>query len=464
VTRRRVLLGAAACALLATLGWLVVRRSSAPPDRGRAPSAAPACDCEGSAGTSAQAPSIERAEPVDRDRNQPAESTVEAARFAVCEREETRAALSRVPLLGDRAELWALHCGRSVHLIAIETLGSALVPRRVAMLEIPRPGAAEASVAVDTAAADVNGDGRADWIAPVLLADASGVPRGGGLYVLLQRAEGGFVSPTRLLAAAPGQLVAAELDAQPGQDLVLLQRENASAGRPDELWLIHGGAAPLRAAQRPASVATNAIAALDLDLDEHDDLAVASAHDGRIQLWLSRAGALATVAPVDVMMAGVEQLLPADVDGDGVRELVLAGERVWVLPTTSDTAATRQAVAIAGSDGMRDVHLADANGDAQPELVGYAHPDLVALLRVGDRFERSRMLSLRGDVSVLFVRVAQFDHDPRPDLLLMVLSADGGRQVEVSVARNLAAGATVRFAAKSAPIADSALLERFVLP
>jgi hypothetical protein len=458
MSRSQLLLAALACTAFAALGWLLAQRRG---PAGPARVAETACDC-GTAAMGSPAGAIERAGRGQQPLTQPAEGTVEAPRFAVCEREETRAALSRVPLLDAEPELWALHCGRSVHLIAVEALGGTLVPRRVALLQAPSAGPGEAPAAVETAAADVNGDGRADWVAPVLLADSRGVPRGGGLYVLGQRAEGGFDSPVRILAAAPGAVVAAELDGQPARDLVLLQRHDATTARADELWLIHGGPAPLRAAQRPAGVGTTAIAALDLDLDRRDDLAAASAREGRVRLWLSRGGALAQIEPIEMMVPGVEQLLPADLDGDGTRELVLAGERTWSVTPRSD--APVEAVAIAGSEGLRDLHFADATGDGQPELVGYAHPDLLALARTGDHFERSRVLSLRGEVSVVFARVTQLDRDPRPDVLMVVLATGAGSHVELSLAANVAPGTTLRFAAGAAPIADAALLQRFVSP
>jgi len=461
LSRGQLLLGAVACAGFAALGWLMAERGKGPFDPARMKSAAAACDCAGTARAGSATGAIAASGPRQDERAQAAGGMVEAARFTVCEREETRAALSHMQVDGDIG-LWALHCGRSVHLIAVEAFGGGLVPRRVARLQVESPGPGEASAAVEAAAADVDGDGRMDWIAAVLLADARGVPRGGGLYVLGQRAEGGFDRPVRLLAAAPGAVVAAELDGQPGRDLLLLQRHDASTARPDELWLIHGGPAPLRAAQRPATVATTAVAALDLDLDRRDDLVAASTREGRVRIWLSRAGGLAQVEPIDVMVPDVEQLLPTDVDGDGAPELVLAGERVWLVAARSDAAP--EAVAIAGSEGLRDLHFADATGDGRAELVGYAHPDLLALARTGERFERSRVLSLRGEASVLFARVAQLDRDPRPDVLIVALSAATGGQVELSFVRNVAAGTTVRFAPDASPVGDATLLQRFVTP
>jgi hypothetical protein len=459
MNRLAMLLAAGACALLAALWWFAARRGDPDPRATRTEPVAAGCDCTHSAAGGGAATAAADTEPPHPP--QLAASTTMAARFAVCEREETRAALARVPLLAARSELWTLHCGRSLHLIALEELGDTLVPQRVAIVQNSNAGPGEAAVAAPAGAADVNGDGRVDWIAPVLLADGSGVPRGGGVYVLQQRATGGFEPPVRLLAAAPGSVVAAELDARPGQDLALLHRQDASIGLPDELWLIAGGPSPLRIAQRPASVSTAALAALDLDLDGRDDVIAASGHEGRIRIWLSRRGALAQVEPIDVAIKGVQQLLVVDIDGDAQRELLLVGERAWLLAAKAD--ALPEAVAIDDSEDLRDLHFADANGDGRADLVGYAHPDLIALLRTEARFERRRVLSLRGEASILFARIAQLDRDPRPDLLMAVLAADD-KQVELAIARNLAPGATVQLAAAANPISEAALLQRFAIP
>lgn len=459
VTRRAALTAAAACALLGGALWMAVRREPAPAGAAKGNEPAAACACDGAAGTAQAAPP-----PV------PASAPTEAGpsavvRFAVCEREETRAALAQVALVPGRPALWALHCGRSVHLIAVEAFEGALVPRRVAVVQAASPSPAEAAVALEPSAADVDGDGRADWITPVTFVDAAGVPRGGGVYVLHQRAEGGLEAPRRLLAAAPGRVVSAQFDGDPGEDLAVLHRADASTGRADELWLMTGGPSPLRVAQRPAGVGTSAIAALDLDADRRDDLAAASRSEGRVLFWLSSGGALAQVAPTELKLPGVEQLLAADLDGDGTRELVLGGERWFWLsgPVSPPPSPVPAPIQIDGSEGLRDVHLADTDRDGRPELVGYVHPEVIALRSAPKRrFERARVLSLRGEASVLFARIAQLDGDARPDLVVVVL-ASSGRDVEIGVAPNVEPAAIVQLSARTAPIADAALVQRFTL-
>jgi len=445
-------LGALVGALALALGWWSARselvRESSAADGGQP--RAGACDCGAAGAAAAPAappPAAAGARPL------------QAARFAVCPREESAATLTSLALLEGRPALWALHCGRSLHLIAIEELSGGLVPLRVAIVESSSPNPAEAVAASEPAAADVDGDGRADLIAPVLLIDRLEAPRGGALFLLRQRAAGGFEPPRRVLGAAPGALAAAALDTQPGADLVLLQREDASTRRPDAIWLLSGGPAPVRFAQRPAGVGVGSLATLDLDLDRRDDIAVTVPGEGRVRLWLSARGPLAEVEPLELALASARQTLVADVDGDGQRDLVIAAEGVAVL--FARQAFVPEPRAIAGSEGLRALHVLDVDADGKPDLIGHAHPELFALLRrEAGGFERRLVAGLRGEPAVLSARVVQLDRDPRPDLLIVALSARGD-DVELAFVANFELGSIVQLADDSRSLPQTALLERF---
>jgi hypothetical protein len=215
----------------------------------------------------------------------------------------------------------------------------------------------------------------------------------------------------------------------------------------------------VRFAQRPAGVGVSSLAALDLDLDRKDDLAVALPGEGRVRLWLSTRGPVAEVEPVELALAGAQQLLAADVDGDGQRDLVLGAERVAVLFARQGFVPEPQP--IADSEGLRALHVLDLNADGKPDLAGYAHPELVALVQRADGgFERSLIAGVRGQSAVLSARVVQLDRDPRPDLLLVALSARGD-EVELALATNLQAESIVQLADLSRPLPQAALLERF---
>src|SRR5262249_51246333 len=155
------------------------RGGAAPPACTRCP----ACVCTTAAPTPVIAEPARNAAPPTPE----AAPEIEAVRYPVCEREESAPALSRLRLGGKGPELWALPCGPSMHLFSIERDGERLRPLRVARLEAPSYNPAQAPRALPLAAADVDGDGRADLLAPVLLLDRAGAPSGGALYWLRQR-------------------------------------------------------------------------------------------------------------------------------------------------------------------------------------------------------------------------------------------------------------------------------------
>jgi hypothetical protein len=388
---------------------------------------------------------------------------IEAARYPVCEREETAPILSRLRLDKAGPELWALHCGPSVHIFSIESDGEHLRPLRIARLDAQSYNPAQAPRAVPVSAADIDGDGRGDLLAPVLLLDRAGAPSGGALYLLRQRAEGGFAPAARLLDLAPGGVVAATLDAQPGADLALLQLHDAHVGRPNELWLIHGGPAPLRFAQRDAGTGAVAIAAVDLDRDGVDDVAAASAVEGRVRLWLSSRGGLVKAEPIVLELAHARELLAADLDGDGQRDLIVTGDSVWFVLARKDSVP--EAKSVTGSEGLRDVQLEDVNADGKIDVVGYLHPALIACTQAaGFAFTKQTLATLQGELGLLSARVAQLDADGQPDLVAVTVSHERERQVELTVASDLANAAVVRLGAQAQTFRDVALMQHFVLP
>jgi hypothetical protein len=188
-------------------------------------------------------------------------------------------------------------------------------------------------------------------------------------------------------------------------------------------------------------------------------VAIAVPGEGRVRLWLSTRGPLAQVEPLELTLAGVHQLLAADVNGDGQRDLLLASEHAPAAALIARQDFALEPRALAGSEGLRALHVLDINADGKPDVIGYAHPELVALEQREDgAFERSVLAGLRGEPAVLSARVAQLDRDPRPDLLVVVLAAD---DVDLALAANLAPGTIVQLADSSRPLPQAALLERF---
>jgi hypothetical protein len=452
----------AAWGVLLTLGLLTDRLPSAllpardPVEQAHVPSPAP-CACEPT--TAAVAPPATPAEP-------PHEQVIDAPRHGVCGREEGPPVLSALRLSQRAPELWALHCGSSVHLLAIEREGEQLSPRRVALLRAPSYSQAESARAVRVSAGDIDGDGRPDLIVPELLVDRAGAPVGGALYLLRQRAEGGFGAATRALDLAPGAATAARLDEQAGADLALLQLHDPRGARAAELWLVHGGPSPLRFAQLPAGVGASALAVADLDRDGIDDVAVVDERAGRVRLWLSGHGTAPSGEPVVLELPGVREAIAGDLDGDGHADVLVGGEQVWSLLAREGFVAEPQAAkAIADSAGLRDVQLIDVDADGKLDVVGYAHPQVIALVQSSAlHFERRTLATLQGETSVLTARVAKLDEDGKPDLVILAISEGPAAEIELALARNVGASVPVRLSAHSTPVRDAPLLEQFALP
>jgi hypothetical protein len=427
----------------------------------RAPTAVPAGDASGDlapAGVSATTPASTSASAGETT----AASGAKLARYVVCGREEGPPALAELHGLTAHGTRLAVHCGSSVHVIALSADGS-LRPERVAQLSASSPSPAEAPRAVAPLAADLDGDGRRDLLAPMLLVDAQGNPRGGALHLLHARPEGGFDPARRALELAPGAV--ARLAAAPGDDLALIQLAPAQLARSNELWIVRGGPAPLRSETRTAvGVGASALAVADLDRDGRDDVAVASEGEGRVRLF--RGGAASDAEPTQWEVPAVREAFSADLDGDGARDLVLVGTRVWlVLATKSEPLAPRE---LAASDGLRELHAVDVDRDRKLDLVGYAHPALVALLqREQLGFERRSVATLSGDAAVYSARVLALASREQPSgppiAWITMLSSGNEPAVEIAFAHELTIGSRLELAPRAQALPDAPLVERFGL-
>lgn len=380
-----------------------------------------------------------------------------AQRFAVCEREEARVSSNELWLREQGPPLLAIGCGSRVQVLGFERIGAVIEPRRLLELRLEPHSPAEAPYAIEALAADVDGDDRRDLVASVLLVDAAGSPRGGGVFVSPQRAEGGFDPARRLLELAPVDVSLATLDGARGQDLVLLYGGDPKLARPSALWLVTGGPAPVRAAVRPASVGSRAVAACDLDGDGLDELVDAGGDDGVLRLW--PAGVAATAEPTKLRAEQVRELLCVR-DEKGARPAVIAvvGDQLALL--RAHPGADPVLLPVPESANLRNLRALDLDGDGASELVGYAHPELIAFARRGDGYERRVLASLAGQASVLDAQLVRLSDDAPPALLVLTV-AQGA--IEVSVLAELALGSTVELPEASVPVPTGALLQRIAL-
>jgi hypothetical protein len=285
------------------------------------------------------------------------------------------------------------------------------------------------------------------------------------LHLLHARPEGGFDPARRALELAPGAVAALRLGAAPADGLALIQLAAAQLARSNELWIVRGGPAPLRSETRTAvGVGATALAVADLDRDGLDDVAVASESEGRVRLF--RGGAAGNAEPVQWDVPGAREALSADLDGDGARDLVLLGTRVWlVLASKSEPLAPRE---LAASDGLRELAAVDVDRDRKLDLVGYVHPQLVALLQRDQLgFERRTVATLSGDAAVYSARMltlaASESERESPIAWITTLSDGSEPAVEIAFARDVTLGSQLELAARAQPLPDAPLVERFGL-
>jgi hypothetical protein len=352
-----------------------------------------------------------------------------ATRYAVCGREEAPARLYPLSWHVPGAALWAVSCGSTTHVIAIEAEQGVVIARRIARLSLPSPAPDRAPRPAPIALLESEGA----WLVSTLRVDRNGSPAGGALFraPLAGDAQG----TSRVHDASPGALVLATLDRTPGQDFALLQLGDARVAQAAELWLFSGGPLPQRIARRSVEPGAEQLAAIDLDADGSDEIAVLTPGAvGRVTVHALNDQAPALAADVP----GSDGLYALDLDGDGKREIVTSGPtaRRLSLSGNSQETSSRQLTAtpIAELDGLRDLRELDVDADGRAEITGYAHPQVVAVTpkRAETLGKRSVLFELRGErFSVLEAVPTHLDGDGRIDLLALITSESGDPQVEL---------------------------------
>jgi hypothetical protein len=363
----------------------------------------------------------------------PAEPAAPVARYVVCGREETPARLyelsSRVP----GAALWAVSCGSTAHVIAIEAEQGVVLARRVALLQLPSP----APDRVPRAAPIALLEAEPAWLVSTLRVDRNGSPAGGALF-RVPLASDPIASASRVHDASPGALALATLDRTAGQDFAVLQLGDARVAQAGELWLFSGGPAPQRIARRTVEPSAEALAKIDLDGDGLDEVAV-----------------LTRGAPGHVTVHAVSDQTPAltidvpesdglyafDLDGDGKQELVTSGRSARSIAVASNSGETkpRQLTArpVTELDGLRDLIELDADADGRTEIAGYAHPEVIAVTpaHADAPSKRSVLFELSGEgLAVLQAQATHLDGDGAIDLIALVTTESNDPHVELLLA------------------------------
>lgn len=356
------------------------------------------------------------------------ETPARVARYAVCGREEAPAKLYALPSRAAGASLWAISCGGTAHVIAIEAEQGVLLARRVARLSLPSPAPDRAPRPAPLALLPAD----AAWIVTTLRVDRNGSPAGGALFRVPLDAGDLLGTASRVHDAAPGALAVATLDRKPGQDFALLQLGDARVMQAAELWLFSGGAAPLRIARRSVDPDAFALVASDLDGDGSDEIAVL-ARSGRMTVH----AASESTPPATITAPVGDGAYVLDVDGDGKREIVIGGAHARRIELAGNKAEAnvRQLAAseVPSLDGLRDLVELDADADGRLDIAGYAHPQVIVV--TAKNAERRVLFELSGEgFAVLQVVPTELDGDGRIDLIALIASESNDPQIELMIA------------------------------
>ncbi len=174
-----------------------------------------------------------------------------------------------------------------------------------------------------------------------------------------------------------------------------------------------------------------AIHAADLDGDGDEDVLAAS-DNGQAIVWLENKHGSGTFAPQRLVTRRVHEpqaIVTADLDGDGDRDIAVAGAGGRTVSWVENTdglgrfGVTRALFPTVG--GVRSVHAADMDGDGDLDVLSASpEDDMVAWYENVDGlggFGPQRLIADDAE-SARFVRAADFDGDG--DLDVLALSAD----------------------------------------
>jgi hypothetical protein len=185
----------------------------------------------------------------------------------VCPRPKEGARLYRVALAPER-DAFAVWCAGEYVLLELDALSE--TPRVTRLARFPARG----ELPGGATSIDLDQDGVLDLALGV--APALGLVHrpGAGLFFLRGRAQGGYEIARALVEMPVVATLAAELDEQPGAELLVLTRGDVAAQRAGDLWVFVGGSSPSRAALIPTALAPN-------------DLTLGPTIEGQHELWVA---------------------------------------------------------------------------------------------------------------------------------------------------------------------------------
>ncbi|HKU41689.1 MAG TPA: VCBS repeat-containing protein [Polyangiales bacterium] len=421
-------------------------KAQCPPLRTQPARGCPACPAAAAPGQPAAAVVAVQAE-------QPA---LDGSRYSICEAEGGDSILRILQLTAEGAPALGVHCGSSVHLLAFDSNE----PRRIARFAGRGSDRGLSEHAGALSVLDLSGDGASDLIVGTNLRDAQGIPHGGTLYQVLRLPNGGFGEARALAPLAVGGACPIDLHTPGADDLAVLRLEEARVGRSNEVFLLRGGAAPVKALSLPAGPGMNQLAAADLDLDGNVDLVLAGTGRTADVVYLD-----AKAQPLRRMALDpgpVQAVLVVDLDGDGHDDLVIASDESRVILARSGSTAIAHPLAL--PQGFRVLRAVDWNGDGKIDLIGQLQQSLLAMLQTSSlTFERSELASWPDqELRVLGAMWSSRTGGTVPAALVLIASPVQARgQIELLISRQVP---WVMGKLRAVPIPEAPLSLQLALP
>lgn len=277
--------------------------------------------------------------------------------------------------------------------------------------------------------ADFDCDSRPDAVRNHYLATPGGLVAG-RIDFYAGRGDGTFAAATPIEpGGGPVEMVAGDFDGDGVADLAVgvvsgIQSEHS------RLLLIRGqcekgpGIAEVIFEPDPYRGTDKVVA--DMNGDGADDLIVSQAgRHNRVEVLFGGAAPFTTSAASEDLPDGISQVAIADINGDGEREVIAAGESQWAVLSQNEAGALMiVGVSAVEAKGIIGLEAMDLDSDGIDELVALrvGSTDFVDAYRYvpGDgRFKRETLLNAPG---LLQVVAADITGDGRQDLAVVALN------------------------------------------
>jgi hypothetical protein len=353
-------------------------------------------------------------------------TTARHTRYVACDPTTESPSVSALHVVGDPRPELAVGCGDAVHVLAVRRTGKgpdSLVPERILTFELQTEVENATRHAAAPAAGDVDGDSAPDLVMG-FWRTRKGAPRGGSLYVARRNATGAFESPRRLAPVAAVDLTLAQLDSEPGLDLVVLNRANPLARRPSQVWVFSGGASPTRTAVVETGIDAEAVAVTDLDQDGHADVIAASTGEPRVDAFFGD-GTGRFPRSATLSLPEAKEVLATDLQNDGRGEVLVRARGLHLVEASGSESL--RATPIDAPDGIHGVRVTPFDDDDRPDVLGIADDQLV-WLRQGQAlaFEQRTLWDLpSGAPKPAQLELADLDADGTRDLVVAAQSHGG---------------------------------------